>query len=672
MISIIRVAMLSICCFAVQYISAQGKNPVKFGKVSVADFNITSPAIDTSSNAVILADVGSSILEGNNKGFFSLKYTHLRRVKIINKKGMDAADVSISLYTSGDAEEKLDECKAITYNLENGEVKQTKLESNGIFKEKLSKNTIVKKFTFPNVKEGSILEYTYTVISDFLTHLRPWEFQGTSWPRVYSEYTVKIPQFFSYVFLAQGYIPLKSENSSKMQSYNISEQNGTQASRQFSLSGYENNNRWIARDVPALREENYTSTIENHLSKIDFQLKQTEFPGQTPTEYIGSWAKAAENMLKREDFGNEITRANLWLNDDIKTIADGANSNPEKIRRLYDFVRDNFTATYNAGLFLNDNTTLKDIFRKKSGNVAEINLLLIAMLRNAGATANPVMISTRGHGWAHPVYPLMTKYNYLVCETFVDGEPVYLDASRPKMGFGKLSPDCYNGAGFVVKPQPVNISFEADSVLERKVTMIFLTQDDKNGLKGFFKSTPGYYESTNLRNKLATQSMDDLVKNIKKSYSFPVTIKKPFVDSLNKFDYPVSIGYDIGFDFEDQEIVYLNPMFSEITGKNPFSAADRKYPVEMPFRISENYVLNMDIPKGYKVDEIPKSARVRLNENDGMFEYLVSATDKKIMLNCRIDIKKANFPAEDYQSLREFFGYVTKKQSEQIVLKKIK
>lgn len=664
--------MLSIFCMAVQQISAQDKNSNKFGKVSATDFNVSSPAIDTATSAVILADIGSSTLEGNNKGFFSLKHTRLRRIKILNKKGMDAGDVSIILYASGNAEEKLDECKAITYNLENGDVKQTKLENSAIFKEKLSKNAVVRKFTFPNVKEGSILEYTYTITSDFLTHLRPWEFQGTNWPRVYSEYTVKIPEFFSYVFLTQGYILLKSEASSKMQSFSISEQGTTQATRQFTLNGYENTNRWIARDVPILKEENYTSTIDNHLSKVDFQLKQTGFPGQAPTEYIGSWAKAAENMLKRDDFGNEITRTNFWMTDDIKNITEGANSNKEKIKRIYAFVRDNFTATYNAGVYITDNTTLKDIFRKKSGNVAEINLLLIAMIRNAGLTANPVMISTRGHGWAHPLYPLMTKYNYLICEASVEGVPVYLDASKPKMGFGKLSPDCYNGPGFVVKQQPVNISFEADSLLERKTTMIFLTQDDKNGLKGIFKSAPGYYESTMLRNKLAKQSMDDLVKDIKKSYSFPVNIEKPFVDSLNQFDYPVTVGYDMSFDFDNQEIVYLNPMFSEITTKNPFSAAERKYPVEMPFKMSENYVLTMDIPKGYKVDEIPKSARVRLNESDGMFEYLVSATDQKIMLSCKIDIKKANFPAEDYQSLREFFGYVTKKQSEQIVLKKIK
>ncbi|MCH5715488.1 hypothetical protein [Niabella hibiscisoli] len=163
--------------------------------------------------------------------------------------------------------------------------------------------------------------------------------------------------------------------------------------------------------------------------------------------------------------------------------------------------------------------------------------------------------------------------------------------------------------------------------------------------------------------------MDELVKDIQKSYSFPVAIKKPFVDSLTQFDYPVTVGYDLSFDFEDQPIVYLNPMFSEITTKNPFSAAERKYPVEMPFKVSENYVLTMDIPKGYKVDEIPKSARVRLNESDGVFEYLVSATDQKIMLNCRIDIKKQTLLPRTTNHYANFSVILPKSKANKLFLK---
>jgi hypothetical protein len=91
------------------------------------------------------------------------------------------------LYTDGKIEENLDNLKGVTYNLENGKVIETKLESGSIFKDKLSKYYTVRKFTLPAIKEGSILEYTYVIKSDYLFNLQPWEFQG-EYPRLWSEY----------------------------------------------------------------------------------------------------------------------------------------------------------------------------------------------------------------------------------------------------------------------------------------------------------------------------------------------------------------------------------------------------------------------------------------------------------------------------------------------------
>ena len=90
--------------------TAQDKPPIKFNHVLPEDFSITNLKTDTSYGAVIIADVGSSSFEGNNKGWFSLIYKHQRRIKIINKKGFDLASVEIPLYisTKSNAEEKLE------------------------------------------------------------------------------------------------------------------------------------------------------------------------------------------------------------------------------------------------------------------------------------------------------------------------------------------------------------------------------------------------------------------------------------------------------------------------------------------------------------------------------------------------------------------------------------
>lgn len=222
--------LLALCIITPMIVLCQEKQEIKFGKISPQDFTITSSVVDSNTNAVVLADVGSSKIEGNNKGSWSLIHNRIRRVRIINKNGYDAANVSVRLFYSGGDEEKLTDVKAVTYNLENGAVQQTKLDASGIFKEKLDKQHYIKKFTFPNIKEGSIIEYSYKIQSDFLFNLQPWEFQE-KYPRLYMEYLTRIPEFFVYVFLSQGYFPLKHDKKDRFQTYSITESNGTQANR---------------------------------------------------------------------------------------------------------------------------------------------------------------------------------------------------------------------------------------------------------------------------------------------------------------------------------------------------------------------------------------------------------------------------------------------------------
>jgi len=143
------------------------KAPVSFGKISVVDFKRSAYPIDSLATAVIIADIGSSRIEGNNKGWFSVIHTHYRRVHILNKTAYDLADVIINLYKDSGDQEKLVKVKANTYNLEGDKIITNALANRDIFTDKGDKNHLTKKFTLPNVKEGAIIEYEYTTSSDF-------------------------------------------------------------------------------------------------------------------------------------------------------------------------------------------------------------------------------------------------------------------------------------------------------------------------------------------------------------------------------------------------------------------------------------------------------------------------------------------------------------------------
>lgn len=130
--------------------SAQDKLKIKFGSVTADDFKTTVYPIDSNATAIIVADIGSTEIIGNTKGSFSLLFNNYRRAHILNKNGYNIGDVQISLYTNGESEEELENLKAVTYNLENGKVVQTKLEiKSAVFKDKVSKNLVVKNLLSP-------------------------------------------------------------------------------------------------------------------------------------------------------------------------------------------------------------------------------------------------------------------------------------------------------------------------------------------------------------------------------------------------------------------------------------------------------------------------------------------------------------------------------------------
>jgi hypothetical protein len=241
------------------------------------------------------------------------------------------------------------------------------------------------------------------------------------------------------------------------------------------------------------------------------------------------------------------------------------------------------------------------------------------------------------------------------------------------MGFGRLGTECYNGHARVINESATPIDFNSDSLMERKLTSVFIINDEKGNITGSIQQTPGYYESYSLRSRIKDKGKDQLFADIKKGFNAEVEIKNPTIDSLESYDQPLHIKYEFDMTTEKEDILYFNPMFGEGWKENPFKSAIRRYPVEMPFAVDETYLLRLDVPNGYVIDELPKQVMVKLNEEeDGMFEFRLSESGGTISLRSRIRLRRAFYAPEEYELLREFFNLIVKKHNEQIVFKKKK
>ncbi len=675
--SFLKLSFLGVFLFQLPNIYSQEKTPVSFGKVSADDFNVNSQLVDANSSAVIIADVGDTKFEGNNKGWFMYVYKRQTRIKILDKKAYDLATVKILLYRNENGQEKVDHLDAVTYNIENGKVSATNLASEDVFDEKVDKNHLYKKFSMPGVKAGSIIEYTYTIKSDFEFNLPSWEFQNERCPTLWSEYHLILPALLSYMSFFQGYHKFYiNEKSEGRRNYLVRRPRKAviyamaDDDEKLTVSSTTTTYRWVKKDLPAFGVENYIASAANYIDKISLQLYKT-YDGENYHDVINTWQKVTEQLMEREDFGLSFKKGNQWMDEILQQFIKPGDTKMEVAKRIFYYIQHNYTCTDYDNKFIK--TTLQDVVKKKSGTVGDINLLLIALLKGGSIEAEPVLLSTKAAGRNSPAYPMMERLNYVICQAKIDGSDYYLDATRPFLGFGKLPLDCYNGHARVISKDTAAVYFLTDSLKETNLVNVFISNTDKNEIEGAYNKTMGFFGSLNTKNEIAKSTLSVYKSGIKALYPEDVLISNIKVDSFLLPEEPVSLKFDFKLmAFNNAAIVYFNPMMNEALTKNPFTAAERFYPVEMPYTVDDIYLLTMDIPNGYKVDELPKPARVMLNEDEGMFEYLISAGENSIQMRCRLMIKKTNYASEDYQTLRDFYGFIVKKEAEQIVFKKIK
>ncbi len=644
-----------------------GRPDMNFGDVTAESLASVSYSIDSSANAVFLFDRGEVNFDPSydNRGF-SIIFERHTRIRLLHKSAFGLATFTLSTSRKGSAAPSIQHFKGATYNLENGKVIVTKLDKSNIYKDQNGEFTL-DKVIFPNVKEGAVIEYSFRVAYPGYSYIPTWYFQG-DYPELWSEYDITVPGLYDYAVKSQGYqkylvdTTILGDASFRV---NLSNTGGTGYTG--SWSGQTIRRIWALQDVPALaKAEPYTTTLKNHISKVEFQLSGVHVNGYERT-FRTSWNELTDELMHSDNFGTPLTDRNRWLDDELKKITTGETTPLGVIRKIYAFVRDHFDCSNAEGIYLSQ--ALKKTWEEKRGNVADINILLTELYRRPGRETSPVILSSRIHGFAMESYPLLADYNYVITRVQLDGQPYLLDASKPYLGFDQLPELCYNGWARVIDNGLGRIPLWPDSVTEHRSTVVSLSNTD-SGYTGSYDRKTGIFESMELRNRMKKTKPEDFFEALRKTMPDYKDMTAYGFDSLAVPEQRVNWHYTMKYDLT-QKTIYFNPIFHERFTTNPFNSPIRHYPVEMPFCIDNSYTLKMDIPKGYKIDQLPKSQRVKLEDGNGFFEYLIASDGATVDFHLQLIIKKTYYSLEEYKGLRDFFSLIVNKEKEPIVFKKI-
>lgn len=645
----------------------------RFGKVSVEEVKEEAHPLEAEAPAAVLFRKHNVHYEYNNSTGFTLITEVHERVKIYTKEGFDWATKEVSYYKNSSNKEKISGIKGFTYNLKNGKVSGEKLKGNGIFDEEENAYRQTTKFTMPAVKEGSVVEYRYTIRSPFISSIDDTPLQYTI-PINKLEMQVTIPEFFGfkkyYNPKSPFYVPVVETSKKFVQKTNSSNRDLRGSTTSLSsLEFMQNVYSVTAENIPAIKKEDYVDYLHNYAAFIKWELMATKFPNSPIKNLSMNWEGVAKSIYDDGGFQKEVSRDGFFKKE-VDALLKDVTAPMEKAALIYDFVRSK--VKWNGYYGFTAEKGGKAAFTKGEGNVGDINLLLTAMLKYAGLNASPVVISTRSNGI--PVYPTRNGFNYVIAAIELPNETVLLDATDKNAAMGELPSRARNWQGRIIREDAssgwVNLNPQQQS--QERLTLSFELGDDMV-MRG---------KSINLHNGLFAKqyrenymdiNQESLLDHFQKGKG-NISIKDIQQENLSL------IGTDIKetYDFELQQgvdvingKVYLKPFIFTALKENPFKADERTYPIFFEFPMLKNNTVNVLIPEGYEVESLPESFVSQINGGEGEYKFKVVQNGRFLRLESELSLRNIIFIPEHYGALKEFYAHMVDKQSEAIVLRKI-
>ncbi len=654
---LIRPICFFLILLSINFLYSQEREIAEFREPSESDFALTVYEKDSTAAAVVLYEQGYYYYDAVGDYIKLIKEVH-RKIKVFDSKKFEGGTVDIPLFFSDETSEKLAGYSGWTHN---GKAK-SKVDADAVFITSDPEIGKVFRMVFPNVKDGSIIEYVYKIESPFLFNFYGWEFQGEL-PKIYSEFLFKIPIAFQFNNVLYGNQKLYL-NKSEVVGDCLQTTYNTEIIR-CPMTLY------AMKDVPAFKMEDYMLSPKNYIARVEFEPKEIHTAsGWSKAKKFSTEWKDVDKLLKKGDIGDQLNNTSYFkkrLPDSILSKTDM----PEKAKAIYSFIKDHYTWD---GSYYSSETEVKDAFDERKGSVPEINLSLINALEAAGLDAKLMLLSTRQNGLPTELYPVLTKFNYTVAVLTIANKTYLLDATDKQAPFGVIPFRALNVQGRVmdfkngsywmaIEPYEKNIHY-----VNAQITA------DENGIFTGKVNQANYgYIALEKRNSIDEETLPEYIKN-QQNEKAGIEIDKYQVEEIKEIDKPLKENYNITIEPEsvgDKIIIY--PFFNKTyLNENPFKMKERSYPMDFGFPFSNTYLVSIDLGNTYEVEQLPKSRSIKLPNNDGECSVIYVAEGSKINIRFNMKLNTYRFPSDAYQSLKEYFGtIITILKEESIVLKKI-
>lgn len=570
------------------------------------------------------------------------------RIKILKDKGLDAANIKI-LYYSYKKAETVKNITAQTYNLDrSGNLIISKLEKKNIYDKQISKNVSQKIFSFPEVKRGSILEYSYTIASTLDLGLRDWEFQTTI-PVKFSRVSITSPDNLNISMVPVCTMPVSKEK--------------------LEIHG-DNVNRFMMANIPAIREEPFVSSEKDYVQRLELNLVSI-FTGYRFIVLSNTWSSLIKELQSNEDFGEQLTRS-IPRPDTLQKLMDKADSPYQKMAGIFRYVRNHMDWNGNTGIWAQNGVLTA--WENKKGNSGDINLILVNLLRAGGIHANPILVSSHENGMINELTPEYEQFDDVMAYVNIKGKIYVLDASDKYASPNIVPWDVMFTKGIVIEKDGLNEWRWCSLWNENQIFNNLVVLNADIDQEGIMKGVSTIYSSGYTRSSRYRSLKSGKEKFIEKYFATSnpeikidtVTFNNEAIDTL-PLEQHIAFTQNLNAT-GDYRFFKTNPF----TGyeNNPFTSDTRFSDIFFGANQKFTFVVNINLPDGYNLEALPKNTTLIMPDTSIIFRRVDQGGDGKFSMRTTIEFKKPFYKVTDYDNFREFYKTFFDLLNEQVVIRK--
>ena len=653
-------------------LSVQGQTE-KFGKFSAEELAKKESKIRAAAPAEVLYSSAKYTVDWNQSTGELEKTAQITyRVKIYDKDKSPSNFLTIEVPIrkgDGSSKEKLTNLKASTFNQENGNLKEYKVNKNDIFSKDAHKYLTLQTFTFPNVQNGSILEFSYQITSPFYYNIDTWYFQENI-PVVKSDLTLETHEYFRYQDDFRGQYVLKPEVGRKEAKVNV-KQGGFDVNEfnhtPLSMGTYEytlNTKTYKAENLDGYEREAYVLNPRNILSSVRFELAAYVPKNNTQKHFSTTWEQIGKDLINESSFGGEL-KGNNFLDAKVTELTANKSTDLEKLDAIFTFVRDNYKWNGYDGKYTESG--VKKTFNEKIGNVADINLMLTAMLRKAGLQANPVVLSTVQNGLLNYVFPSKSKLNYVIVQTTIGDDNYLVDGTEPYSKVNLLPIRALNQRGFVVNENGIKEIDLINTIMSTSKEQITAELKADGLISGLYNNfNDNYFYMNNKEAYVADPK--EFEKDFIDEYTFEIESfqsldnNKGLIRNSFKFD-------NVQADVVNGKII-INPLLFTATTSHNLNYDKRNYNLEFGTPMTIAKTIKIKIPEGYKVESLAKDYHEKIVNEAAGYVYKAEEKDGMLIINSVKVQPYSILPSDYYTHYKAFINKIVEAETQNIVLVK--